>query len=86
MRISTSQNSNPRSFSLVSVITFVQENKVSEELWSGLEATWHSTTHHHQMKPSCPLKQDGHLQTAFWERCLVQAMPQTIPGHYLGEY
>ena len=86
IRISTSQNNNPKSFSLVSVIMFVQENKVSQELWSGLEATWHSTTHHYQMKTPCLLKQDGHIQTAFWERSLAQAIPQTIRGHYLGEY
>lgn len=85
-RISTSQNNTLKSFSLVAVIMFVQENKVGQELWSGLEATWHSTTHNHQMKPSCPLKQDGHIQTAFWKRSLTQAVPKIIPGHYLGEY
>lgn len=85
-RLSTLQNNTLKSFSLVAVIMFVQENKVGQEQWSGLEATWHSTTHNHQMKPSSPLKQDGHIQTAFWKRSLTQAVPKIIPGHYLGEY
>lgn len=62
---------------------FMQENKVSQKLWSGLEATWHSLAHYHQMKP---LKQDDCTQTAFCERSLAQVIPQTFPGYYLGEY
>lgn len=62
---------------------FVQENKMSQELWSGLEATWHSTAHYHQMKP---LEQDGDTQMPFCERSLAQAIHQTFPSCCLGEY
>lgn len=62
---------------------FVQENKVDLGMWSGFEATWHSTAHYHQRKP---LEQDGSTHIAFCERSLAQAIPQTSLSCYLGEY